>query len=141
VNWVFQTHQYFGCQFHRSQIFCQNSKIFIYFSQVIQSANNCHSYQAKTKIATIIQKQTRPNASRGGTPNGKPHFWLISTHGLSSLIFAVVQMRYQGHDTASPDTWFLALQDHYADLKCQETTTDATSHPQRTDTSNYDLKL
>jgi len=44
-------------QFHRSHVFFQNSKIFIYFSQVIQSANNCHSYQEKSKVATIIQKQ------------------------------------------------------------------------------------
>jgi hypothetical protein len=54
ANCVFQTHQYFG---HRSHTFYGNSTIFIYFSQVIQSANICHSYQEKTKIATIIQKQ------------------------------------------------------------------------------------
>lgn len=59
----------------------------------------------------------------------------------NSQVFTVVQMRYLGSDTAPLDTWFLALQDHYAGSKCQKTTTDAASHPQRTDTSNYDLEL
>lgn len=118
VNCVFQTHQYFGCQFHRSHTFLQNSKIFIYFSQIIQSYSDILSQlPGKDQNSNYISK-TSPKASRGGTPNGKPQFWLITTHGFSSLIFTVVQMRYLGHDTSSLDTWFLALQDHYADSKC-----------------------
>jgi hypothetical protein len=82
VNCTFQTHKHFGCQLHISHIFFQYSKIFIYFSQVIQSANNYHSYQEGNYHST-----TRPNASRRRTPNGKSQFWLITTHGVEFFNF------------------------------------------------------